>query len=201
MSEEIVFYHNPQSRSQMAHWMLEEAGAPYKIVPIDFAKGENRAPEFLAINPMGKLPTIVHRDTVVTETAAIIAYIADAFPDAGLAPSPGDPLRGAYYRWLFFGAGCFEPALLDKMMDRPPVERKSAVGWGSYEEVLATLKKALSGGPYLLGEKFSAADVYIGSEVRFAMMFGASGLKGEKVFEDYVALLSARPAAKRTSGG
>ena len=201
MSEEIVFYHNPQSRSQMAHWMLEEAGAPYKIVPIDFAKGENRAPEFLAINPMGKLPTIVHRDTVVTETAAIIAYIADAFPDAGLAPPPGDPLRGAYYRWLFFGAGCFEPALLDKMMDRPPVERKSAVGWGSYEEVLATLKKALSGGPYLLGEKFSAADVYIGSEVRFAMMFGASGLKGEKVFEDYVARLSARPAAKRTSGG
>jgi glutathione S-transferase len=201
MTEEIVFYHNPQSRSQMAHWMLEEAGAPYKIVPIDFAKGENRAPAFLAVNPMGKLPTIVHRGVVVTETAAIIAYIADAFPAAGLAPPPDDPSRGAYYRWLFFGAGCFEPALLDKMMDRPPVERKAAVGWGSYEEVLETLKKALSGGPYLLGEKFSAADVYIGSEVRFAMMFGASGLKGEKVFEDYVARLSARPAAKRTSGG
>jgi glutathione S-transferase len=201
MTEEIVFYHNPQSRSQMAHWMLEEAAAPYKVAPIDFAKGENRAPAFLTVNPMGKLPTIVHRGVVVTETAAIIAYIADAFPAAGLAPSPGDPLRGAYYRWLFFGAGCMEPALLDKMMNRPPVERKSAVGWGSYEEVVATLKAALANGPYLLGDTFSAADVYIGSQTRFAMMFGASGLKGEKVFDDYVARLSARPAAQRTAGG
>jgi glutathione S-transferase len=201
MTEEIAFYHNPQSRAQMAHWMLEEAGAPYRIVPIDFEKGENRTPSFLAINPMGKLPTIVHRGVVVTETAAIIAYIADAFPAAGLAPAPDDPLRGAYYRWLFFGAGCIEPALLDKMMKRPEVERKGAVGWGSYEEVMATLKGALAKGPYLLGEKFSAADVYIGSEVRFAMMFGAPGLKGEKVFDDYVARLSARPAAKRIAGG
>jgi len=201
MTEEIVFYHNPQSRAQMAHWMLEEAGAPYRIVPIDFEKGENRTPSFLAVNPMGKLPTIVHRGVVVTETAAIIAYIADAFPAAGLAPAPDDPLRGAYYRWLFFGAGCIEPALLDKMMKRPEVERKTAVGWGSYEDVVATLTKALAVGPYLLGDKFSAADVYVGSEVRWAMMFGAPGLKGEKVFDDYVARLSARPAAKRIAGG
>lgn len=201
MTEEIVFYHNPQSRAQMAHWMLEEAGAPYRIVPIDFAKGENRTPSFLAINPMGKLPTIVHRGVVVTETAAILAYIADAFPAAGLAPPPGDPLRGSYYRWLFFGAGCFEPALLDKMMKRPEVERKAAVGWGSYDEVLATLKTALAKGPYLLGEKFSAADVYVGSELRFAAMFGAPGIKGEKVFDDYLARLAQRPAAQRTAGG
>ena len=159
------------------------------------------APSFLAINPMGKLPTIVHRGVVVTETAAIIAYLADAFPTAGLAPPVGDPLRGAYYRWLFFGAGCIEPAMLDKMMNRPPVERKGTVGWGSYEDVMATLRTELAKGPYLLGEKFSAADVYVGSELRWAMMFGAPGLKGEKVFEDYVARLSARPAAKRTSGG
>lgn len=201
MTEEIVFYHNPQSRAQMAHWMLEEAGAPYKTVLIDFAKGENRTPSFLAINPMGKLPTILHRGVVVTETAAIIAYLADAFPTAGLAPPVGDPLRGAYYRWLFFGAGCIEPAMLDKMMNRPPVERKGTVGWGSYEDVMATLRTELAKGPYLLGEKFSAADVYVGSELRWAMMFGAPGLKGEKVFEDYVARLSARPAAKRASGG
>lgn len=201
MSEEIVFYHNPQSRAQMAHLMLEEAGAPYRTVLIDFAKGEHKTPEFLAINPMGKLPTIVHRGVVVTETAAIIAYIADAFPAAGLAPPVGDPSRGAYYRWLFFGAGCIEPALLDKMMNRPPVERKSAVGWGSYDEVVATLKTALAKGPYLLGERFSAADVYVGSQIRWAMMFGAPGLKGEKVFDDYVARLSARPAAKRVAGG
>lgn len=95
MSDEVVFYHNPQSRAQIAHWMLEEAGAPYKTVLIDFAKGENRTPQFLAINPMGKLPTIVHRGVVVTETAAIIAYLADSFPAAGLAPPVGDPLRGA----------------------------------------------------------------------------------------------------------
>ena len=201
MAEEIVFYHNPRSRSQMVHWMLEEAGAPYRVVPIDFEKGENKTPSFLAVNPMGKLPTIEHRGVVVTETAAIIAYVADAFPAADLAPPPGDASRGAYYRWLFFGAGCFEPALLDKMMKRPEVERKAAVGWGSYEDVLATLKKALSNGPYLLGEKFTAADVYVGSELRFAMMFGAPSVKGEAVFDDYVARLGARPAAQRVTPG
>lgn len=201
MVDEIVFYHNPKSRAQMVHWMLEEAGAPYRIVPIDFDKREHKSAAFLALNPMGKLPTIVHRGTVVTETAAIIAYIADIFPKAGLAPAPDEPTRGSYYRWLFFGAGCFEPALVDKMVKRPPPEQTAALGWGSYDDVLNTLKKALSGGPYLLGEKFSAADVYIGSEVRWAMMFGAPGLKGEKVFDDYVARLGARPALQRTVGG
>lgn len=201
MTDEITFYHNPRSRAQMVHWMLEEAGAPYRIVPIDFEKGEHKAPSFLALNPMGKLPTIVHRGTVVTETAAIIAYLADIFPKAGLAPATDDPARGTYYRWLFFGAGCFEPALLDTMMKRPPPERKTAVGWGSYEEVVATLKTALARGPYLLGERFSAADVYVGSEIRWAMMFGAPGLKGETVFDDYVARLGARPALQRTIAG
>jgi glutathione S-transferase len=201
MTDEIVFYHNPQSRSQMVRWMIEEAGAPHRVVPIDFAKNEHKAPAFLALNPMGKLPTIEHRGTVVTETAAIIAYLADTFPQAGLAPAPGEPARGAYYRWLFFGAGCFEPALLDKMMKRPEVERKSAVGWGSYDDVLATLKKALATGPYLLGEKFTAADLYIGSELNFAVMFGAPGLKGEPVIDAYLARLTARPAFQRAMAG
>lgn len=199
MSDEIVFYHNPRSRAQMVHWMLEEAAAPYRIMPIDFEKGENKAPSFLALNPMGKLPTIVHRGVVVTETAAIIAYIADLVPQAGLAPAPGDSLRGTYYRWLFFVAGCFEPALTDKMMKRPEIERKSSVGWGSYEDVLATLRAALDKGPYLLGETFSAADVYVGSAIRWAMLCGAPGFKGEKVFDDYAARLSARPALQRTA--
>jgi len=201
MTDEIIFYHNPQSRSQMVRWMIEEAGAPHRVVPIDFAKNEHKAPAFLALNPMGKLPTIEHRGTVVTETAAIIAYLADTFPQAGLAPAPGEPARGAYYRWLFFGAGCFEPALLDKMMKRPEVERKSAVGWGSYDDVLATLKKALATGPYLLGEKFTAADLYIGSELNFAVMFGAPGLKGEPVIDAYLARLTARPAFQRAMAG
>jgi glutathione S-transferase len=201
MTDEIVFYHNPRSRAQMAHWMLEEVGAPYRIVLVDFEKGEHKAPAFLALNPMGKLPTIVHRGTVITETAAIIAYLADAFPDVGLAPAVDDPSRGTYYRWLFFGAGCFEPALLDRMLKRPPPEPKSAVGWGSYEDVVATLKTALDDGPYLLGDKFSAADVYVGAQIRWAMMFGAPDLKGEKLFDDYVARLNARPALQRTAGG
>lgn len=200
MSDEIVFYHNPRSRAQMVHWMLEEAGAPYRIVPIDFEKGEHKTPSFLALNPMGKLPTIVHRGTVVTETAAIIAYLADVFPQAGLAPAIDDPSRGTYYRWLFFGAGCFEPALLDEMLKRPAPPQKTAVGWGSYGEVVAAFKAALAKGPYLLGDKFSAADVYVGSQIRWAMMFGAPGLKGEKVFDDYVARLNARPALQRASG-
>jgi glutathione S-transferase len=201
MTEEIVFYHNPRSRAQMVHWMLEEAGAPYRIVPIDLDKGEHKTPAFLALNPMGKLPTIVHRGVVVTETAAIIAYLADTFPAAGLAPPPGDAARGSYYRWLFFGAGCIEPAVLDKLFKRPDIARKTAVGWGSYDDVVATLKKALADGPYLLGDKFTAADVYVGSEIRSAMTFGAPGLKGEKVFDDYVARLSARSAAQRTTAG
>ncbi len=199
MSDEVVFYHNPRSRAQMAHWMLEEVGAPYRIVPISFEKGEHKSPEFLKINPMGKLPTIVHRGIVVTETGAIIAYLADAFPAAGLAPAVSDPARGAYYRWLFFGAGCIEPALLDRMMKRPDVEPKSALGYGSYEDVLNALTSVLQKGPYLLGEKFSAADLYVGAQLNWAMMFGAPGLKGETVFDDYIARVTARPAYKRVA--
>ena len=201
MTDEIVFYHNPQSRSQMVRWMIEEADAPHRIVLIDFAKNEHKAPAFLALNPMGKLPTIEHRGTIVTETAAIIAYLADTFPQAGLAPALCEPARGAYYRWLFFGAGCFEPALLDKMMKRPEVERKSAVGWGSYDDVLATLKTALATGPYLLGDKFTAADIYVGSELNFAVMFGAPGLEGEPAIDAYLARLAERPAFQRVMAG
>jgi glutathione S-transferase len=200
MTDEVVFYHNPRSRAQMAHWMLEEVGAPYRIVPVDLAKREHKTPSFLSLNPMGKLPTIVHRGTPVTETAAIIAYLADVFPEAGLAPPTGDPLRGTYYRWLFFGAGCIEPALVDTMLKRPLPEQNGAVGWGSYEDVLRTLKTALGRGPYLLGDRFSAADVYVGSELRWGMMFGAPGLRGERLFDDYVARLNARPALQRVEG-
>lgn len=199
MSQEIVFYFNPRSRAQMVHWMLEEVGVPYKTVLVDFQKQEHKTPEFLAINPMGKLPTIVYDGVTVTETAAIITFLADMFPQAGLAPAANDPKRGTYYRWLYFAAGCFEPALLDTMLKRPEVEQKAAVGYGSYPEVLNALKGALTPGPYLLGDTFSAADVYVGSEINWAMMFGAPGLKGEKVFDDYVARITARPAYQRAS--
>jgi glutathione S-transferase len=199
MTDEVIFYHNPRSRAQMVHWMLEEVGAPYRTIILDFDKGEHKTPEFLAINPMGKLPTIIHRDTVVTETGAIIAYLADAFPDARLAPPPGDPRRGIWLRWLFFGAGCFEPALLDRMTQRTQPEPKAMVGHGSYEDVLVALGKMLDPGPYILGDQFSAADVYVGAELNWAMMFGAPGLKGNPIFDAYVARLTDRPAYKRAS--
>lgn len=198
MSGELVFYHNPRSRAQMVHWMLEEVGARYRTVHIDFEKQEHKAPEFLAINPMGKLPVLVHGGTVITETAAIITYLADAFPEAGLAPPPGDPRRGTYLRWLFFAAGCFEPALLDTMFKRPPVERKGTVGYGSYEDTLGALRTMLVPGPFILGEQFSAADVYVGSELNWAGKFGAPGMD-EPLFADYVRRVTDRPAYMRAA--
>ena len=200
MSDRIIFYHNPRSRASMVHWMLEEVGADYDLRPIDFEKGDNRTPEFLSVNPMGKIPTIVDRGTVITETAAIIAYLADRFPDAGLAPAPGTPERGTYYRWLFFGAGCIEPAMLDKMFQRPDVERKGAIGYGSYDDTVDTIEKALQPGPYLLGDKFSAADVYIASELGWGGMFGAPRLGDNPVIRAYVDRCTARAAYKRTQG-
>ena len=198
--DEVVLYSNPRSRGRMAHWMLEEVGAPYRVVTFDFAKGEHKAPDFLAINPMGKVPAIVHRGTTVTETAAILAYLADAFPDAGLAPATDDPARGSYYRWLFFGAGCFEPALANRMFERPPVSNRGALGYGSYEDVLATLKGALSPGPYLLGERFTAADLYLGALLGFAIQFGAKDVAAEPVFAGYVGRVTGRPAHGRVDG-
>lgn len=202
VSDEIVFHHNPRSRAAIAHWMLEEVGAPYRIVPVSFEAGETRTPDFLAINPMGKLPVIQHRGRVVTETPAILAYLADAFPEAGLAPDPGSPERGAYYRWLFFGAAAFEPALIDAMMGRPEVSRSTA-GWGTYEDVMATLRGVLGGlgEGYLAGAAFSAADLYVASELSWAGMFGAPGIKGDPVLDAYVARCTDRPAARRANAG
>ena len=123
---EITFYTNPQSRGRIVHWLLEELGVPYDMKILDFEKGDHKKPDYLKINPMGKVPAIVHRGVVVTEAAAICTYLADAYPKAGLAPALDDPRRGTYLRWLFFGAGCIEPAIVDKLFARPPVERKGA---------------------------------------------------------------------------
>ena len=199
MSGEIVFYHNPQSRARMVHWMLEEVAVPYRTVIVDFQKQEHKTPEFLALNPMGKLPTLVHGDTVITETAAIIAYLADAFPAAGLAPAPTDKRRGTYLRWMFFGAGCFDPALIDTLLKRPPAERKVAVGYGSYEDTLTALKTMIVPGPFILGEKFSAADVYLGSQLGWALGAGAPGVKEEPRFVEYIQRLGSRPAYLKAS--
>lgn len=198
MPPKIAFYHNPKSRAAIVHWMLEEVGADYEIHPIDLQKGDHKTPVFLALNPMGKIPTVVVDGTVITEAPAIIAWLADAYPAAGLAPAVGSAERGAYYRWLFFGGSCMEPAMTDEMFKRPPVASKSAIGWGSFDEVVDTLEAGLRPGPWLLGERFSAADLYIGAELAWAGRFGVPRLKESKIIGDYVGRCVARPAFLRT---
>ncbi|MFT3923354.1 MAG: glutathione S-transferase family protein [Myxococcales bacterium] len=199
MSDELLFYHNPFSRGRIVQWMLEEVGAPYRVELVRLDQREQKRPEYLAVNPMGKIPTIVHRGVVITEAAAICTYLADAFPETKLAPALTDPARGTYLRWLFFGAGCIEPALADKLLERPAPapERSSALGYGSYENVLATLEKAVSPGPHILGDAFSAADVYVGSAIGFGL--GSKAIEPRPAFMSYLAKLSERPAYKRAN--
>ena len=197
MSDTIEFWYNPMSRARIVHWMLEEVGAPYAIRFVDFEKREQKQPEFLAINPMGKVPVIRHRGVVVTESAAICAYLADAFPSAGLAPATNDPRRGTYYRWLFFGAGCVEPALADRMLSRPSPESQMTLGYGTYDDVLRTLELAITPGPFILGESFSAADVLIASQIGWSLM--AKVLEPRPAFQAYLERCTARPAYQRFS--
>jgi glutathione S-transferase len=155
-----------------------------------------KGPAYLAINPMGKVPALRHGDAIVTETAAICAYLADAFPQAHLAPPPGDRLRAPYYRWLFFGAGPYEAASSNKAMGFVvPPERERMIGYGNIGKVLSTLEAAVSSGDYLVGNRFTAADIYIGSQIGFGLMFGT--LEARPAFERYWQRLSARPAFKR----
>ncbi|MFM2418092.1 MAG: hypothetical protein RL385_2815 [Pseudomonadota bacterium] len=195
MTDKLVLYTNPMSRGRIAHWMLEELGEPYRIEIVRFDRGEHKRPDFLALNPMGKLPTLVHDGVVITEAAAICTYLADRFPARGLAPAFDDPARGTYLRWLFFGAGCVEPALTDKGFGRPPVPRPEALGYGSYENVLSTLETALSPGPYLLGERFTAADVYVGSQIGWGLF--VKTLEPRPAFLRYMERLTQRDAHKR----
>jgi len=195
MSDEIVFYSSPMSRGRTVHWMLEEVSAPYRYELVNLENREQKQPGFLAINPMGKVPAIVHRGTVVTECGAICAYLADAFPAAGLAPAVDSAARGTYYRWMFFAAACLEAAVIDRMLSRPPPSRPGALAYGCYEDTVATLEKALTPGPYVLGARFSAADVYIGSQVAFGMMTKA--LEPRPVFQEYAGRLQQRPAHQR----
>ena len=195
MSDEVVFYSSPMSRGRIVHWMLEEVGAPYRFEVVNLDNQEQKKASFLAVNPMGKVPAIVHRGTVVTESGAICAYLADVFPAAGLAPALDSPARGTYYRWLFFGACCVEPAVIDRMFSRPAPSRPGALSYGCYEDALATLEKALTPGPYILGTQFSAADVYIGSQIGFGLMTEA--LEPRAVFVEYANRLQQRPAYRR----
>jgi glutathione S-transferase len=195
MADELVLYTNPQSRGRIARWMLEEVGQPYRTEIIDYPTTMKTEP-YLSINPMGKVPALRHGDAVVTETAAICAYLADAFPQAGLAPPPGDRARAAYYRWLFFSAGPVEAANSNKAMGFVvPPERERMMGYGRYDLVMNVLEQAVSKSDYLAGGKFSAADVYAGSQIGFGMMFGM--MEKRPAFEKYWQRLSERPAYQR----
>jgi glutathione S-transferase len=195
MADELVLYTNPQSRGRIARWMLEEIGQPYRTELLDYAT-TMKAPAYRAINPMGKVPALRHGDVVVTETAAICSYLADAFPAAQLAPPPADRLRGPYYRWLYFAAGPLEAAVSNNALGfQVPAERERMIGYGRIDLALNALEGALSGGQFLAGDRFTAADLYVGSLLGFFMMFGT--IERRPAFERYWAQISARPACAR----
>lgn len=193
MSDEIEFWTNPRSRGAIAHWMLEEVGAPYRPILLDYGT-TMKAPEYLAINPMGKVPAIRHRGQIVTEGAAICAYLAEAFPQAGLAPTEAE--RAAYLRWMFFGAGPLEAAVTNRALGVVvPPEKRGMVGYGDYETTVATLAGRLAEAPYLAGERFTAVDVYTGSQVIWGLQFGT--LPDRPEFRAYVDRIKNRPARAR----
>jgi len=195
MSDTITFYTNPMSRGRIARWMLEEVGEPYETVLLDYGT-TMKGPEYLAINPMGKVPAIKHGDTVVTEAAAICAYLADLFPEKELAPPPSHPLRGPYYRWMFFAAGPVEAAVTGKSLGLLAPEDKAAMaGYGTFDATMMALERAVSLGDYICGDQFTAADVYVGSQIGWGLMFGTIDKRAS--FTDYVARLQSRPAAIR----
>ena len=197
MSEDLIFYTNPMSRGRIVRWMLEEVGQPYRTELLDYGS-TMKGPEYLAINPMGKVPAIKHGETVVTECGAICAYLADAFPAAGLAPPLGDRRRGPYFRWMFFAAGPLEAAVTNRSLGvEIAPERRRMVGYGSYEEVMDALELALVDGDYILGDQFSAADVYFGAHIGWGLQF--KSIEARPALAAYSARLQSRPAALRAA--
>lgn len=191
----LTLYHAAPSRSSIVRWMLEEIGEPYEIQLLSLSKGENRAPDYLAVNPMGKVPALRHGDSVITEAAAICAYLADEFPRAKLNVPLGDARRGPYLKWLFFGPSCIEPAMMDRAFPRKEEARRAALGYGDFDTVIKVVADAVARGPYILGEQFTAADVVIGSTLRFGMLFKL--LPEQPEFTAYTGRLAQRPALQR----
>ena len=194
MANDLVFYTNPMSRGRIARWMLEEVGASYDTVVVDYAAIKD--PAFVAVNPMGKVPAIVHHGRVVTECAAICAYLAEAFPDAGLAPHADE--RADYYRWMFFAAGPVEQAITNRSMGfTPTADQTRMAGYGTYDTMVDVLDQAVSAHPYITGDRFTAADVYVGSHVMWGTQFGT--LPKRDAFVAYVDRLASRAAYVRAS--
>ncbi|WP_286771252.1 MULTISPECIES: glutathione S-transferase family protein [unclassified Sphingomonas] len=190
---DLIFYTNPMSRGRVARWMLEEVGAPYETVVLDYGT-TMKGPDYLAINPMGKVPAIVHNGRAVTEGAAIVAYLAEAFPEAGLAPTAAE--RANYYRWMFFAAGPLEAVTADKALGvAPTADQQRMVGYGSLDHVVDALEGAVKANPYIAGDRFTAADVFVGSHIAWGMQFGT--LPQRDAFDAYVARIMGREAAAR----
>ena len=192
---DLTLYHAAPSRSSVTLWMLEELGEPYDLKLLSLKQGDNLKPDYLAINPMGKVPALKHGDTIITELAAICTYLADAFPQAKLNVPIGTPRRGVYLKWLFFGPGCLEPAVIDRAAPRKEEARRAMLGYGDFDTTMNVLAKAVEKGPWLMGEQFTAADVVIGANIRWGMMFKM--IPERKEFADYAARIAARPAAQR----
>jgi glutathione S-transferase len=192
---DLKLYHIAPSRSSVVLWMLEEIGEPYDIELLSMKRGTNREPAYLAINPMGKVPALKHGDTLITESAAICTYLGDAFPKAGLNIPIGDPRRGPYLKWLFFGPGVLEGAVMDRAFPRSGEPPRAALGYGDFDTAMDVVAKAVTPGPFLMGDKLTAADVVIGSNLRWGTIFKM--IPERKEFSDYVARFVDRPAAKR----
>jgi glutathione S-transferase len=193
-NRQVTLFHSPNTRSSGALMLLEELGADYKLHVLNQKVGEQRKPEYLAINPMGKVPAVMHNGALITEQVAVYLYLADLYADKGLAPQIGDPLRGSYLRWMVYYGSCFEPAVVDKSQKRelaPP----SMNPYGDFDTMLKTLTDQLGKGPYILGEKFSAADVLWGSALTWITMFGL--VESTPVIKAYVDRANARPAVAR----
>jgi glutathione S-transferase len=190
----ITLHHSPNTRSSGALALMEQLGMPYDLHVMDMKAGENRQPAYLAINPMGKVPAVQDGEALITEQGAVFLYLADRFPEAGLAPAIGDPLRGPYLRWLVFYGSSFEPAVVDHALKREPAA-PSMCPYGDYDTVIETLRAALAKGPWILGERFSAADVLWGVALSWTMMFGIVAKLPE--FTAYADRVNARPAIQR----
>jgi len=191
----LKLYHMAPSRGSIVRWMLEEIGEPYEVQVLK--PGENREPAYLAINPMGKVPALEHDGTIITEASAICCYLADAFPEARLNVPIGDPRRGPYLKWLFFGPTCIEPAIADRAFPREKPAPRSALGYGDYETTMEVVARAVEPGPWIMGDQFTAADVVIGSGLRWGTMFGLIEPRPE--FTAYLARIEERPALRRAT--
>jgi glutathione S-transferase len=195
-TDTILFFHSPNTRSSGTRILLEELGAPYELRAVNMKAGEQRRPEFLAVNPMGKVPAILHRGELVTEQVAIFIYLADLFPQAGLTPALDDRRRGPYLRWIAYYGSSFEPAVVDRALKREPGPL-NMVPYGDYDTMLKTVTDQLAKGPYLLGERVTAADVLWGIALRWTVMFKL--VPELPVIMDYVKRMTGRPAVAKVS--